>query len=129
MGRLAIYEQHDKAFNKVSAFVIMKGPERVATIAFKFPADGAGRLWCYLHVLSLPMVRGYAGGYGYDKKSAAFSDAAGKAHTVKLESWQTGKYETERAIAADMFHIAATMGGKDWNDALRVAGYTVLQAV
>ena len=39
-----IYEQHDKAFSRVSAFVILdsKG-ERVATVAIKFPADGAGR--------------------------------------------------------------------------------------
>src|SRR5574343_355367 len=71
-----IYEQYEKAFSNVSAYVILKDSEYVATVAFKYPNDGAGRLWCYLHVLGLSMVRAYAGGYGYDKASAAFTSAA-----------------------------------------------------
>lgn len=43
-----IYEQHEKAFTSVQAFVIAKNGERVATIAFKFPRDGAGRLYAYI---------------------------------------------------------------------------------
>ena len=35
-----IYEKHQNAFANVSAHVIVKGGERVATIAFKFPKDG-----------------------------------------------------------------------------------------
>lgn len=38
-----IYEQHNKAFSRVSAYVIMKGEERVATVAIKYPADGVRR--------------------------------------------------------------------------------------
>lgn len=50
-----IYKQHDTAFARVSGYVIAKDGERVATIAFKFPADGAGRLWAYVHWHTKPM--------------------------------------------------------------------------
>lgn len=73
-----IYEQHDAAFKRVSAFVIMSAGERVATVAIKFPADGAGRLYAYVHWLGNEMTRGQASGYGYDKRSAAIADAARK---------------------------------------------------
>jgi ABC-type branched-subunit amino acid transport system substrate-binding protein len=128
--RNPIYDQHDKAFARVSAFVIMKGGERAATVAFKFPADGAGRLQCFFHVISLPMVKGTASGYGYDKKSAAFADAARKAEGVKLENWQeeTG-YLLQRAIATAINQAMQGNDGRDWNDNLRDAGFTVFQAV
>jgi hypothetical protein len=125
-----IYTQHDAAFRNVSAYIIMKGGERVATVAFKFPRDGAGRLYCYLHVSGLPMVRGYAGGYGYDKKSAAFTDAAHKQRSVKLESWQTADgYKEQRAISETFYSAVAGRDGYDWDHNLRKAGFTVLQAV
>lgn len=57
-----VYQLHDKAFANVSAYVIAKDGERVATIAFKFPRDGAGRLYVYVHWFGLQMVRGWAGG-------------------------------------------------------------------
>lgn len=124
-----IYDQHDAAFKNVSAFIVMKGGERVATIAFKFPRDGAGRLYCYFHVIGLPMVRGMAGGYGYDKRSAAVADAAVKQVQVKLESWQTpGGYEKQYTHAHAMT-FALKNDGKDWTDALCEAGFIVLQAV
>lgn len=74
-----IYDQHRAAFANVSAYVILRGGERVATIAFKFPRDGAGRLYAYVHWIGVPMVRGFAAGGGYDKRSAAVADAAQKA--------------------------------------------------
>jgi hypothetical protein len=122
-----IYDQHAAAFSNVSAFVIMKDGERVATIAFKFPKDGAGRLWCYCHWLGLEMVRGYASGYGYDKRSAAV-EAAARNYTPQPKS-------REEAVAfiesnkGKFLNAIFTMGGKDWNDALRDAGFTVLHAV
>src|SRR4051812_8286161 len=73
-----IYDQHKAAFANVSAFVVLKDGERVATVAIKFPRDGAGRLYAYVHWIGLEMVRGSATGYGYDKRSAAVSSAAGK---------------------------------------------------
>ncbi len=128
-----IYEQHQKAFAQVSAWVILDGEgERVATVAMKFPRDGAGRLYCYLHVIGSPMVRGYAGGYGYDKRSAAFESA--------LERWsprpgpsgptELEPYEKKIRAHGQAFRDALKgAGGSYWYDALQRAGYDVMQAV
>lgn len=120
-----IYEQHDKAFRDVSAFVILKDGERVATVALKFPKDGAGRLWAYVHWIGLPMVRGYAGGFGYDKRSAAVAAAAKKmALPVPCEE----KVATGEGYTA--FVKALEDGdGHNWACRLERAGFTVLQAV
>ena len=112
-----IYDQHRNAFPSVSAYVVMKGNERVANIAFKFPKDGASRLWVYVHWFGTPMVRGSAGGYGYDKKTAACNSAS-------------------RALPAsycdDLTAFVAALAiddGNDWERNLRNAGFEVLQAV
>lgn len=72
-----IYEQHDVAFKHVSAYVVTDAKGAfIAKVAFKYPRDGAGRIYCYLHVIGTRMARGSATGYGYDKKTAAASSAA-----------------------------------------------------
>ncbi len=125
-----IYKQHDAAFSHVSAFIITRagGCERVATVAFKFPRDGAGRLYCYLHVLGLPMVRGSAGGYGYDKKSAAFHDAANKQREAGVRTHASGDNHLIEYAIAQAFVDCFTDGG-NWDRDLHEAGFTVLQAV
>lgn len=112
-----IYDQHTAAFKNVSAYVILKDGERVATIAFKFPADGAGRLYAYVHWFGIPMVRGFANGYGYDKKSAAVEDAVDKLP----EFGSGGHLEFKKALS--------NIGGNSWENSLRDAGFTVFQAV
>lgn len=129
-----IYGQHDAAFRNVSAFIIMKDGERVATAAFKFPKDGAGRLYCYLHVIGLRMARGFAGGYGYDKRSAAFLDAAQKQAAVKPEEWENFEgalfaYEKRKETATAILAAVNERDGEDWNRNLEKAGFVVLQAV
>ena len=117
-----IYEQHRAAFSNVSAYVILKNGERVATIAFKFPKDGAGRLWAYVHWFGVPMVRGYAGGYGYDKKTAACASAA--RHIEQLDvayGDHVGHHAFITALEKD--------GGHTWDSTLRTAGFEVIQAV
>lgn len=113
-----IYGQHDKAFANVSAFVITKGGDRVATIALKFPRDGAGRLYAYVHWLGEEMVRGFATGGGYDKRSAACSAAAFR--MPKGDS-QGARLDFVAALRRD--------DGLDWSRQLERAGFTVLQAV
>lgn len=135
-----IYDQHRAAFARVSAFVILKDGERVATVAIKFPADGAGRLYAYFHVLGVPMARAFAGGYGYDKRSAAVSAALAKvAVSPPLPDSEIGEAsranyramcEREAAKAAAWRALAPTLNkGDDWTRALEKAGFTVLQAV
>lgn len=122
-----IYEQHAKAFDRVSAFVITRGGERVATIALKFPADGAGRLWAYVHWIGLPMARGFAGGYGYDKRSAAIAKAAQAAIADNADR-RDNVTDSTRARAA-FFKALAADGCSTWDIELQRAGFGVWQAV
>lgn len=119
-----IYAQHRAAFSNVSAYVVMWGGERVATVAIKYPRDGAGRLYSYVHWLGVPMVCGYAGGGGYDKHTAACANAARK----MTESLPEGYDKNGDAYSA-FLAIMREDGGLDWNSALTRAGFTVLQAV
>lgn len=121
-----IYDKHRAAFRNVSAYVILKNGERVATIAFKFPKDGASRLWAYVHWLGVPMVRGYAGGYGYDKMTAACASAARRIPALDVDSIT----HVERRKDQEAFITALEQdGGHNWDTTLRNAGFDVLQAV
>ena len=119
-----VYEQHRAAFAQVSAYVVIKdagnGPERVATIAFKFPRDGAGRLWVYVHWLGTEMVRGYASGYGYDKRTAACANAA-----KKINRGIPGIHQDRLAF----INALEKDSGTYWDRQLEDAGFTVLSAV
>lgn len=119
-----IYAQHDAAFARVSAYVIAHKGEKVATVAFKFPADGPGRLCAYVHWIGVPMVRGFAGGYGYDKRSAACAEAARKLFDLEEPGFLNGfpQFDAFRsALAKD--------DGYPWDMRLREAGFEVWQAV
>ena len=125
---MSIYDLHNKAFSRVSAFVILHEGAKVATIAFKFPADGAGRLYAYVHWLGEPMVRGFAGGYGYDKRSAACADAARKL----TDPQEIRLSETAQELGAPWTAFRDALlhdGGEHWNRRLEAAGFAVLQAV
>lgn len=129
-----IYKQHDAAFSSVSAFVILnKSGERVATIAFKFPRDGASRLWCYVQWMGLEMVRGFAAGGGYDKKSAAAASAASRLPKPDADATYA---DGSRVYNADQVASHAAFvdalgddNGHHWDGRLRNAGFIVLQAV
>ena len=119
-----IYDQHRAAFNQVSAYVVMHGADRVATVAIKYPRDGAGRLYAYVHWLGVPMARGFAAGGGYDKRTAACASAARKLP----ESLPEGYDEAADAYRS-FVDVMRADGGLDWNTALTGAGFNVLQAV
>ena len=124
-----IYDQHQKAFPRVSAYVIAKDGERVATIAFKFPVDGAGRLYAYVHWFGVTMVRGFAGGYGYDKRSAAVANAVIK---MKLDDREDRHRDDEGAPVTDRAEFIDALfadSGHYWDRRLQDAGFTVWQAV
>lgn len=110
-----IYEQFEKAFARTAAFVILRDGVPVGKAAIRYPADGAGRLWFYLHPYGSPMVRGSATGGGYDKATAAAYAAA-----RLLES----------SDVTDGFRAALIAdGGWSWQRWLDAAGFTVVQAV
>ncbi len=117
-----IYDQYDAAFAKVSAYVVLKDGNLVARIAFKHPREGAGRLYAYVHWLGVEMVRGYASGGGYDKRSAACSSAAHR-HCDNLKA----AHPDDNARA---FWLALEKaGGPSWENELHHAGFVVAQAV
>lgn len=125
---MKIYDQHRAAFANVSAFVVVHKGERVGTIAFKFPRDGAGRLYAYVHWLGTEMVRGSAGGYGYDKRGASLYDA-GKKLAVPAETNDDWRWVNGAAMAAFKAALNECSGGIGWETALRNAGFDVWSAV
>jgi hypothetical protein len=129
----AIYNQHRAAFANVSAYVVMHDGQRVATIAFKYPRDGAGRLYAYVHWIGTPMVRGFAAGGGYDKRTAACAAATRKMpDTLPTTCYADGTphHPEAESAAYAAFHAAlAKDDGHDWSDQLRRAGFNVFQAV
>lgn len=130
MSNRAIYDQFDKAFNRVSAYVILdKSGECVAKVAFKFPADGAGRLYAYVHWLGVPMVRGFAGGYGYDKRSAAVANAVARIDMTDREDAHRDDFDQPVTARAEFIDAVAKDGGEYWDTRLRNAGFNVIQAV
>lgn len=116
-----IYNQHHAAFIQTSAYAILYVGKPVAKIAFKFPKDGADRLYAYVNWLGSAMVRGHANGYGYDKKSAAVESAISKMIAKKAFGLTTAPDEFLRPLE--------NVGGQYWNQALENAGFTVFQVV
>ena len=114
-----IYEQHDKAFARVAAFAILKDGQLVGKIAVKYPADGAGRLTVFVHEHGFEMVKGFAGGYGYDKLEAAISDAVRKA-------------ALQPDLAESRLYLALAVGingDGEWRNRLQDNGYKVVHVV
>ena len=124
-----IYEQHKAAFPNVSAFVVMRGGERVATVAIKYPRDGAGRLYAYVHLIGVPMVRAHANGFGYDKRSAAVAAAIAKIPAPVSDHFTKERYAKVAGWHGTLRFSVAEMESRDWTQALERQGFTVIQAV
>lgn len=110
-----VYDQLNTHTALMSASAILFDGQMVAKIIFKFPKDGAGRLYVYAHWLGVPMVRSSASGYGYDKKSAALS---------RLPTIETDTYSG----AAQLKFIEALAkcdDGHGWEYHLRQAGFII----
>lgn len=116
MKNQAVYEElrkaeHSPAWNRASAYVILKGGKEVGRIKVKHPKDGMGPLVSFLwdwtgpeSIDKLGIQRGSASGCGYDKLAAA------------MEGFKFG---------AITFKDHPT----DWKMQLREAGYTLIQAL
>jgi len=127
----AVYNWYSRAFRGVAAWVIAEKHtgKHIANVSMKYPQDGSGRLYVYLHIIGLDMVRGSAAGGGYDKGSAAMEKAT---EAVKAPAFKLLKNERYCTIDRHRRTIADTMaknGGWAWQDRLAAAGYAVFQAV
>lgn len=122
-----VYKQHEAAFRDVSAWVICKDGERVATVATKVggrTSPNGLTVYAYVHVIGLPMVRGIARGGGYDMTSAAVLAACHKIHA-------SGRREEPAEVLAVGRDLCNGLkdSGRYWYDQLRDMGYQVWEAV
>ena len=72
MSKSNVYDQNAKHFALVRAYVIVndKG-EHVGLLNCKYPKDGMGKLYVYLHLFGSTMKVVSVSGCGYDKLGAA----------------------------------------------------------
>ena len=67
-----VYEQNEKHFALVRAYVIVNAKgEHVGLMNCKYPKDGMGKLYAYLHLFGSTMKVTTVSGCGYDKLGAA----------------------------------------------------------
>ena len=92
MNKLTNWQKFDNAFKSVSAYVIMDQDtmQPIAKIALKYPKDGAGRVNAYIHLIGMEVQHGYAGGYGYDKRTASIIDCIRKCNDIWAQQIKSG---------------------------------------
>lgn len=72
MTKPSIYDKHNKHFELVSAYAIVNNKgEHVGLMSCKYPKDGMGKLYVYLHLFGSLMKVESASGCGYDKLGTA----------------------------------------------------------
>lgn len=72
-----VYDKHSKHFAQVSAYVIIDSEgNQKGTMSAKYPKDGMGKLYLYLHLHGSQMVQVSVSGCGFDKLSVAVQKAA-----------------------------------------------------
>lgn len=73
----SVYDKHAKHFAQVSAYVIIDSEgDQKGIMTVKYPKDGAGKLYLYLHLRGSEMVQVSVSGCGFDKLSVAVQKAA-----------------------------------------------------
>ena len=71
-----VYAKFDKQFAQASAWVIVNEQgDQVGKMAAKYPKDGMGKLYLYLHLYGSEMVQVSVSGCGFDKLSVAVQKA------------------------------------------------------
>lgn len=117
---MSIYDKHKAHTSRVGAYAILYRGEHVANVTIAYPRDGASRLHAYVHWLGTEMVRGHANGYGYDKRTAAVSNAAEKG-VAGIDK----KARRDTLLEEEFWKCLLPDSGTDWTDNLRNAGFTV----
>ena len=128
MAKLTNWEKFDNAFNLVSAYVVLDQDtmQPIAKIALKYPKDGAGRLHAYIHVIGMDVQHSYAGGYGYDKRTAAIINASKHCLSV-IESKPTNT-STKQLEFINLLLSDKAQGG--WQEVINPKNnFIVIQAV
>jgi hypothetical protein len=85
---------------RYKAYALVLDGKFVGSIRFKVPRDGAGRLYVQLHIKGNNLLEGSAGGYGYDRETAAL-------------------------CGTQILDVTINDDGDRWYDQLRQAGFEV----
>ena len=119
------WEKFDKAFNQVSAYVVMDTENNlIAKISVKYPKDGAGRLTAFIHIIGTEIQVGTASGYGYDKSTAAICNASDKFDLSK----ETCKLSNKQIDFIQMLSTSLAQSG--WQEAIQPKyGFNVIQVI
>jgi hypothetical protein len=89
---------------KYSAYALLKDGKYVGCIRFKFPKDGAGRLYVQYHIRGEDLMQASADGYGYDKQTAALSGA-----TIKGTLIEDDGHHWDRQLKDAGFEVWSTL--------------------
>ena len=124
MTKQSNWNKFDKAFNQVSAFLVLDAETRntVAKISLKYPKDGAGRLTCYMHIIGNELQIGTASGYGYDKRTTAIINAADN-YLKNAEGFNVPE-------ASFLNLLNSNMAQSGWQEVINEKnGFTVIQVI
>ena len=124
-----IYQQHDAAFNRVSAYAITKDGRHIGNINLKYPQDGAGRVYAYIHCFGYEMQRDYASGYGYDKRDSAIKSAMRKVRAVIMAGEARNDNNENAFLFAFAMNSAGSIGSGDWDQAFEKQGFQIWRAI
>ena len=130
MTKLTNWQKFDNAFNLVSAYVVMDQDtmQPIAKIALKYPKDGAGRVNAYIHIIGMEVQHGYAGGYGYDKRTASIISAASNCDAFLNDAENCRNVNDRQKQFIDLLLSDEAQGG--WQEVINHKnGFIVIQAV
>ena len=132
MAKLTNWQKFDNAFKSVSAYVVMDQDtmQPIAKIALKFPSDGAGRVNAYIHLIGMEVQHGYAGGYGYDKRTASIIDAVTNCNDIWAQQIKSGHVSLTSAQQNFINLLLSDDAQGGWLEVINQNnGFIVIQAV
>ena len=132
MTKLTNWQKFDNAFNLVSAYIVLdqETMQPIAKIALKYPKDGAVRVNAYVHVIGMEVQHGYAGGYGYDKRTASIIGAVYHCNDIWAQQIKSGHVSLTSAQQNFINLLLSDDAQGGWQEVINHNnGFIVIQAV
>ena len=119
----ALYSEASRALGGASAHIILEGTRIVAKITIKYSKSNL-RCTAYLWIAGGGISKGYAGGGGYDRQSAALAKAARAMPPCEYRGI-VGYQERYDAIIGALLND----NGERWHERLYKSGYSTIDAL
>ena len=132
MTKLTNWQKFTNAFNLVSAYVVMDQDtmQPIVKIALKYPKDGSGRVNTYIHIIGMEVQHGYAGGYGYDKRTASIIGAVSNCNDTWAQQIKSGHVSLTSAQQNFINLLLSDDAQGGWQEVINQNnGFIVIQAV